>query len=212
MVVSLLTWSICNTAVILIHMMSSWSISGAYLLWNLFLATLPLCFAFLSMQFATAHVCVRVILGLAWLLFLPNAPYIITDVVHLSDHTSTNTWLNILVFFSFALNGLLYGVYSIILMKNKFLRDKPILCTRGLLALVSMLCGYGVYIGRFLRWSSWSILTNPLALLQQSTLHLSYATAWTFLVAVGAIIFLLTIFFDSLSLAGHVTKHWHTLE
>ena len=130
-----------------------------FLAWNLFLAWLP---------FAISQKLIRVnnrwkifFLTATWLLFLPNAPYIITDLLHLKHRPPVPYWFDVLLLFSAALNGLLLGLLSL-LMVEKFLTDRYGNRISGLIILCSFfLCAFGIYMGRYLRWNSWDIITNP---------------------------------------------------
>ena len=96
-----------------------------------------------------------------WLLFLRNAPYIVTDLLHLKISTTHLLWLDILVIMSFALNGLILFYLSINDMKTiltLFINKKKTNC---IITLTIILSSFGVYLGRFLRYNSWEILSNP---------------------------------------------------
>ena len=97
----------------------------------------------------------------AWLLFLPNAPYIITDLLHLRVSDTRLLWLDVLVINAFALNGLILFYYSLLEMKtilSHYLNDKKLRLT---IATIPFITGFGVYLGRFLRYNSWEILSSP---------------------------------------------------
>jgi uncharacterized membrane protein len=193
----LATLSGYNCALVVVHMFHTQTISGAYLVWNLILAAIPFYLAWYISTARNFSAIAQNVLLLVWLLFLPNAPYIITDIVHLPQHTSSEPWLNIIVLFSFALNGLLYGIFSILILKKQFLPEtiKPLVGTSVLLV-ISAISAFGVYIGRFLRWNSWSVLTHPLDLATESAQHLTYIDTWTFICAMGAVVFLSTSLLD----------------
>jgi len=136
----------------------------SFLVWNLFLACIPYlitCILQLTKIRATIFWCSFIV----WVLFLPNAPYLLTDFKHLKHHLSTVTWYDILLIASFALNGLLIGTKSFLMMIN--LLDTRVSKTFKHLIIVSVLylSGFGIYIGRFLRWNSWDIIQNPKELL-----------------------------------------------
>lgn len=105
------------------------------------------------------------IAGLAlWLVFLPNAPYIITDLFHIRDVDSPLLWFDTMTIFLFALTGLLTGLYSILIVHRML---GPLLGqwrTWGLLVISQFLSGFGIYLGRMGRWNSWDIITSPSAL------------------------------------------------
>ena len=89
----------------------------SFLVWNLFLACIPYlitCILQLTKIRATIFWCSFIV----WVLFLPNAPYLLTDFKHLKHHLSTVTWYDILLIASFALNGLLIGTKSFLMMIN----------------------------------------------------------------------------------------------
>ena len=137
--------------------------NGAGLLWNLFLAAIPLGW---SAAFGAAMTRGRPLwatLWLAlWLLFLPNAPYLLTDLIHLAPKPNVPEWYILAMLLSCAATGTLLGYIS--LMEVHAAIERRFGFTAGwLLALSSlMLCGFGIYLGRFLRWNSWDALTRPL--------------------------------------------------
>ncbi|WP_162623334.1 DUF1361 domain-containing protein [Confluentibacter sediminis] len=136
-----------------------------FLVWNLFLAVIP--FAITAYLISNPKLSKY---GLyfwfcVWLLFLPNAPYIITDLLHLKVSSSYLLWLDVLVVTSFALNGLLLFLLSITDMKaimSRFTNNKYV---NPIFIFILFLCGFGVYLGRFLRYNSWEVIQNPLNLL-----------------------------------------------
>src|SRR6185437_5641601 len=92
-----------------------------FLVWNLFLAWLPLMFA-LSVynrhqrgERSGWRLC-----GLAslWLLFFPNAPYIFTDLVHLTTRFRTHFWVDLRLVLLVAFTGFLLGFVSLYLMQS----------------------------------------------------------------------------------------------
>ncbi len=108
-----------------------------------------------------------------WLLFLPNAPYIFTDFVHLSATSAAPLWFDGVMLSAFAWTGLLLGYVSLDLVhavaRHRFggaLSWAGVLCV---LALVSV----GVYLGRFKQWNSWDVLVRPGARLAELHTHLN---------------------------------------
>jgi len=130
-----------------------------FLAWNLFLAWIP--FA-ISQNFNGVKNRWKILFLVgAWLLFLPNAPYIITDFLHLRSRPPIPYWYDILLLFSAALNGLLLGLLSL-LSVEKFLITRYGNRISGFIILSSFfLCSFGIYMGRYLRWNSWDIIINP---------------------------------------------------
>jgi len=130
-----------------------------FLAWNLFLAWIP--FA-VSQELIGAKKRLNIFfLTAIWLLFLPNAPYIITDFLHLKQRPPIPSWYDILLLFSAALNGLLLGLLSLLTVE-KSLAKRFGNRISGLIILCSFfLCSFGIYIGRYLRWNSWDLIIKP---------------------------------------------------
>ena len=107
-----------------------------------------------------------------WLLFLPNAPYIVTDFVHLSATSPAPLWLDGVELSAFAWTGMLLGFVSLYLVhavaRHRFGMAPSWVGVLGVLALVSV----GVYLGRVKRWNSWDLFTQPGARLAQLHAHL----------------------------------------
>lgn len=133
---------------------------GTFLIWNLFLAWLPFMFSKWLLK-KNLKPFVQYSLLATWLLFFPNAPYIITDLFHLKQRVPVPYWYDLLLLFWASWNGLLLGIISLMNVE-RFLqsRFKPRMVNIAIyLSLV--LCAFGVYAGRFLRWNSWDIVSAP---------------------------------------------------
>lgn len=146
-------------ALLALRVIRSGSPMYLFLAWNLFLATVPFAaaVAFSMVQRATA----RAAWFGVWLLFLPNAPYIVTDFLHLRARNGVPLWFDIALLASYAGAGLLLGYVSVALVQASISRrfgEVAGWCT-ALTAL--FLSGFGIYLGRFLRWNSWDALLAP---------------------------------------------------
>ena len=137
--------------------------SGFYrfLVWNLFLAWVPLAFAVAAYARSRRRVdAVVAALLVLWLLFFPNAPYLLTDFIHLEQGPAP-LWYDALMLSAFAWTGLLVGFASLylvqIILRRAFGAAVGWLGVFGALALGSI----GVYIGRFVRLNSWDALLHP---------------------------------------------------
>jgi uncharacterized membrane protein len=142
-----------------------------WLIWNLFLAYVPyLLSSWLTLRYANpSRRPVRrqfLVLSAIWLLFIPNSFYILTDLFHLIDCRSPRVpaWFDLSLIFSFAWNGLLLGVLSLRQMEKLAQSIVGARWSRFLIYLVMALNALGVYAGRYLRFNSWDILTNPFQL------------------------------------------------
>ena len=146
----------------------AWSHNWNYLflIWNLVLAWLPVYFALHVRQRHQAgasdgSLCLPA--GL-WLLFLPNAPYIFTDLVHLQNWFAGHYWVDFSLVLQFGLTGFLLGFISLYLV-HAVVRDRFGALAGWLFVLVSAgLCGIGVGLGRFGRWNSWDLVVHPFGL------------------------------------------------
>jgi uncharacterized membrane protein len=128
-----------------------------FLIWNLFLAWIPVC---LAAGFAAVRRRAWLLpLGLGWLTFLPNSPYLVTDLVHLGE--GVELWRHVLQYGFAAWTGIILGVVSMRLVHDRVERDYgPIY--GWVVVIVSVgLCAIGVVIGRFARWNSWDLVTRP---------------------------------------------------
>lgn len=136
----------------------------AFLVWNLILAWLPLIFALLAREryqggerpdwrFAS--------LAGAWLLFFPNAPYIFTDVIHLTYGPYRHFWVDLMLILINAFTGLVLGFVSLYLMQSVVARMYGRAASWFFVAAVAGLSSFGIYLGRFLRFNSWDVLIKP---------------------------------------------------
>lgn len=136
-----------------------------FLVWNLFLAWLPLGMSYAASSFAGKRRFVVLALPIAailWLLFFPNAPYIVTDLFHLRHpREGVPIWFDTLLINWFAWTGVLLGVFSLFIMHDIVRKTFGRITGWFFVLVVSALCGVGIYIGRFLRWNSWDIILHP---------------------------------------------------
>jgi uncharacterized membrane protein len=176
-----------------------------FLVWNLGLATVPALISTL-IRYCEANV-IRGILGLLWLLFLPNAPYIVTDLVHLRALDSGPLWLDALLVASCAGTGLAMGYISVMQIQHEFTRAKrPRL---GVLVCIGalFLSAFGIYLGRFQRWHSIDLLIDPLGLLPDLIGPfidpLLHSRAWEITIGYGTSLCMGYAFFTTLREANH---------
>jgi uncharacterized membrane protein len=160
-----------------------------FLLWNLFLAWLPYLAACWATWIGARNPRATFSLipaGALWLLFLPNAPYIMTDFVHL-EHMSFVWWYDVGTLLAFAWGGCLLGVASLQLMQE-LVRARYGAAAGWLFVLLSVgLSGVGIYLGRFLRWNSWDVFTSPRTLAHELLAVLSNPEAYPRLIGVSGL-------------------------
>jgi uncharacterized membrane protein len=139
-----------------------------YLLWNLFLAWIPLLLAAgLAQLLRTRSWSDWLVLGIAaaWLIFLPNSFYIISDFIHLSDPHHQDILAAAITFFAFSVTGLVLGLMSLGVVQRLLEYRLPRQQARGMIAGVILLSSFAIYLGRDLRWNSWDVLLNPAGIL-----------------------------------------------
>ena len=137
-----------------------------FLLWNLVLAWVPFVFAAIAFGLAArrrAALWVFVVLAaLVWLAFFPNAPYILTDFLHLGSMGDiVPGWYDVLMLYWFAWTGLMLGVVSLYLMHEIVARGVGTVAGWVFVVVVAGLGSVGIYLGRFLRWNSWDVVRRP---------------------------------------------------
>jgi uncharacterized membrane protein len=149
----------------LIRVKLTTSIFLMFLIWNLFLAIIPF---FITCYLKTRNLFENKfkngLIILIWLLFLPNSFYIITDFVHLSLSNSYTFWYDLLLISSYASLGFLLGIISLQDFENSLSKKFNSSVSSILLFVISILSGFGIYLGRILRYNSWDILKNPIDL------------------------------------------------
>ena len=146
--------------------------ASLYIVWNLILAWIPSVFAFAVYRFhlyRTRRYVLFALCALTWFFFFPNAPYIITDFVHLDrDRPETVMWIDLLTIASFAWTGLCLGYVSLCLMQE-VVRAWLGRVTSWLFVLMMLALGsLGIYMGRCLRWNSWDVLRDPMGLFRHN--------------------------------------------
>jgi len=136
--------------------------SFLFLFWNLFLAWLPL---FLIRKVAGNYSKLKktILLGLS-ILFLPNAPYILTDLFHLKKSLLAPLWLDLILILSFAFLGLFYFIMSFELILSEINRRFGKKVSVFFKPLLLCATAYGIYLGRYMRFNSWDIISDPIGL------------------------------------------------
>lgn len=137
-----------------------------FLAWNLFLALVPAmaASALLHADRRGARIA-AVAWGAMWLLFLPNAPYLITDLVHLKPRPPVPYWFDIALFATFAGAGMLAAFSSLQDVQHVVSRRFGRVAGWTVVTLAAFAAGFGIELGRMQRWNSWDLLTQPADLL-----------------------------------------------
>lgn len=149
----------CVTLVVL-RAVITLQLGFAFLYWNLFLAWLP--YYFVKRFEMIEGTWKKISMILLCILFLPNAPYIVTDLFHLKKDLIAPLWLDTILILSFAVTGLIFFILTIneLLILVRRFKDTQRIRALSKIALM-LLSGYGVYLGRYLRFNSWDIISDP---------------------------------------------------
>jgi len=155
-------------ALVLVRMQQTGEIHYRFLVWNLFLAWIPFLVALVLYDGARRGLGggPLLMLGAVWLVFLPNAPYIATDFIHVGRIGGAPLWFDALLVASFAGTGLLLGLASLLLVQSVVARaTRPLW---GWVAIVPLLaaCSTGIVLGRVYRFNSWDVLSEPESILR----------------------------------------------
>jgi uncharacterized membrane protein len=174
-VLALLGASVVSIGTLAIRIHETGSPRYTFLIWNLFLAWVPLIAAYLASSFARrGATALAGVFAVVWLLFFPNAPYMLTDFIHLSrDETArAPLWYDALMISSFAWTALMVGFVSLYLIHTIVGRRAGTALGWVVVVCVLGLSSFGVYIGRFAGFNSWDAVTRPrhvLSVIRQET-------------------------------------------
>jgi uncharacterized membrane protein len=134
-----------------------------FLLWNLALAWIPFVASlWVEALDAAGRVRLAVLCGAFWLLFLPNAPYLLSDFSHF-DHASATPWLDLARLVAFGWAGVLLGLTSLRIVHRVVAARLGELAGWGVVLAAAVASGIGIALGRFARLNSWELVTRPTA-------------------------------------------------
>lgn len=172
-----------------------------FLVWNLFLAFVPWFLAsvlFLSKNFKKI---IFFALSILWLLFFPNALYIVTDFIHLKTASSTMRWFDLILIFSYSFTGIYYGFVSLDFIESKIKVTFNLRYPQIFSFIVIYISAFGIYLGRFLRWNSWDLFTNLYPVVKDLFLPIKqpflYVRTWIFIFLLGTLFNLLYLSFKN---------------
>jgi len=149
------------------RILKSGSLAYIFLAWNLFLAFIPWWMSN-HLKKINALQLKQVPLIISWLLFLPNAPYILTDLFHLRPRLPFQLWFDLVLVLSFALIGMIVFLKSLKdmlgILKQYINPVYMAIITPAIFWLIS----FGLYLGRYLRFNSWNVVNHPFMVVRQS--------------------------------------------
>lgn len=139
-----------------------------YLIWNLFLAWLPLLFSIKLLKVLKAKLWSSweaLFYSFLWIIFLPNSFYMISDYIHLQEFQRDSVLFDSLMFTSFIYTAIALGFSSLYLIHLQLLRRYTSRVAARWIAFTLFVCSVSIFVGRDLRWNSWDIFTNTGGLL-----------------------------------------------
>ncbi len=139
-----------------------------FLVWNLFLAFIPFAISELAIKpHKKIFTLANMLALMGCIAFLPNSPYIITDLFHLRLHNGPSIWYDTVLIVSFAWNGMMLFFHTLNNLDEKlFTRFGRFWSWTFKFAIIA-LSGFGIYLGRYLRFNSWDVISNPFALIYE---------------------------------------------
>ncbi len=187
-------------AMLIARIQMTGSIGRVFMIWNLFLGWIPF-WLILWLEWQTDKQTVHklsakaIIILVMWLAFFPNAPYMITDLKYLLPQNNVPFWFDTIMLLSFAWTGLMLGYFS--LYKVQKYLNKVIHPFLNWIFIVSAIIGasYGIFLGRYQRWNTWDIVTQPFVLIQDifATMFTPRAIGMTLVFSIFLILGYLTL-------------------
>ena len=158
---------LCVTLLI-IRMATTSSLRYGFMFWNLFLALVPLLLAWWLVVRVRRYgwrKWQQVVLTAAWVTFLPNSFYLVTDLIHLRPNYEADLLFDITMLMSFISAGFAFGFASLYLIHCEILKRTSELRAFGFVGLILLASSFAICLGRYTRWNTWDILLQPVGLL-----------------------------------------------
>lgn len=153
-----------------------------YLVWNLCLAWVPYIISSVWIKKDTS-LADGIPFFIIWLIFFPNAPYVVTDVIHVILSPNKSLWYDSLVFFLFGWIGLLLGMISLSHIHAWIKKYVSAITSEIIIFAICALSSFGVFIGRVERWNSWDLFLHPLSIFQAFYTTPIYHNSIVFMIA-----------------------------
>jgi uncharacterized membrane protein len=157
-------------------------ISLIYILWNILLAFVPFFISFILLSLSKEKKLSKIIFIIGfilWMLFIPNAPYIVTDFIHLGEIRSVPMIYDVFLIFSSASVGLMLGFHSFFHIEQIIKTKYSPRVTSLIMGLIMIIISFGIYLGRFMRFNSWDVFVNHTSLIKNVWKIFSQSTANT---------------------------------
>lgn len=165
---TLVLLSLVSTGFLVVGMLLTGTYYYWYMVWNLFLAWLPLLFVWWLLRTLRRKQWSSwpgILLSVLWLGFLPNSFYMITDYIHLADTQGVDLVYDAAMLTSFVVTGLVLGFMSLYLFHVELKKRLTAALAAKVVAVVLFLSSFAIYLGRDLRWNTWDLFLNPAGIL-----------------------------------------------
>lgn len=180
-----------------------------FLIWNIFLAWVPFYISLIYTNINLKSKISKLLLSFSWIAFYPNAPYIITDFIHLSKYkfyenkphgevftSNFVMWYDFFLISIFVIIGLILAYISLSLMHKHIEKSSNTIYGWIFIFTTSVLSGFAIYLGRFLRLNSWEIISSPINLVYSIISDFGiHSIVFTSMFSTLIFIFYLTFFF-----------------
>jgi uncharacterized membrane protein len=162
-----------------IRIVFSDSLRFSFMFWNLFLAFVPVLLAWWLVDRVRRfgwQKWQQALLSLAWITFLPNSFYLITDLIHLRPNYEADFLFDITLLMSFILPGVMFGFMSVYIVHSEIVKRASEKLAFWLIGLLFLASSFAICLGRYTRWNTWDILLQPAGLLFDVSDRLIYPT------------------------------------
>lgn len=150
-----------------------------FLIWNLFLAFIPYLISN-RLHAKQRKPIINIIFIGTWLLFFPNAPYLVTDLVHINKSSGNLLWFDIVMIFMFSITGLYLAIKSLYNIQEWIAYQFSNGLSYIFIVFAIFISGFGIYLGRIERWNSWNIINHPISLFKNISTLISNPNVWEF--------------------------------
>jgi uncharacterized membrane protein len=194
--------SLVGVGLCAVGMLRNYSFDFWYLPTNLALGLIPLLLAVWLRYVLKTHKWnswLPLVLTFLWILFLPNSFYIVSDFIHLAETPRVDITQDIVMLAQFSFTGMAFGFIGMFMVHREFIKRAGERWAGVVAALLLFLCSFAIYLGRDLRWNSWDIVTQPVALLADISRHIfnpfaypeAFIITWSFFISLGSVYFVL---------------------
>lgn len=158
--------SLTGCSMIFVRRLYTGKYSFLFLAWNLFLAWVPYLISLtMNLTLNTGMKRIKRIFippfFILWLVFFPNAPYMITDLIHFNNKGSFIVWFDLIVYAVFVLTGIFLGFLSLYIVNRLLEKTMNRLSALAVVMSILLISSYAIYMGRFVRHNSWDAIVSP---------------------------------------------------